>query len=117
RSLAEEGRSVRGAELRGAARAAARIRAVWPRAGRVYERAPVESGPSRARGRRHLVSRRSERDERLVAGEVPPCPSGTRVPAAGRNPCEKSRRPNRGCHQPRPANGGWVWGFSPGTLL
>ena len=59
-------------------------RALRIRTRRLHGRAAGEARPDRARLRRRAVPRRGQRDESDVAGEVPPCAAGARVPAPRR---------------------------------
>ena len=100
-------RPVHRPELRGAARTAARIRALRLRARRVHRRARVAAGEDRAGGRRRALPRRGRRDEPAGAGQVPSRPAGARVPAARRVADHQGRRPGDRRDQPRSAR--WRW--------
>ena len=101
-------RAVRQHHLLGAAGAAARERAVRPRARRVHRRAAAEAGPVRDRRRRHGVPRRDRRDDAGAAVEaaaVPrgedvqarrrPRPTSASTSASSRRPTATSRRRSR----------------------
>ena len=64
------GQAVHEHHLLGAARGAARKRALRPRARRVHRRAPAEARPVRDGRRRHRVPRRDRRDGAGAAGEA-----------------------------------------------
>ena len=117
RASARSRRPVRRAQLRGAARAAARVRAVRLRARRVHRRAAVQARPDRAGGRRRAVPRRSQRDEPVGPGQVPACPAGARVPAARRHAAAEGQRPRDRGHQPRPEEGDGARRLSRGPVL
>ena len=72
--------------LLGAARGAARERAVRPRARRVHRRAPAEARPVRDGRRRHGVSRRNRRDGAGTAGEAAALSRRKDVQARRRHP-------------------------------
>ena len=78
-------RAVRRVELRRAARAAARGRALRLRARRLHRRDAEQARSARAGGRRHAAARRGRRDEPVGAGQVPARAAGARVQAAGRH--------------------------------
>ena len=81
-----EERAVRGTELRRAARAAARVGAVWIRARCVHERAAPQARAGGAGVGRRAVPRRGQRDEPVRAGQVPAgvCRSASSSGSAGR---------------------------------
>ena len=80
--LAARGRSVRQGELRGAARDAARIRAVRARARRVHRRGSPAHRPLRAGERRHALPRRDRRAPARDPGEAAARPARRRSSSA-----------------------------------
>ena len=83
---------VRQRQLRGAARDAARERAVRPREGRLHRRAPEQEGPLRGGARRHALPRRDRRDVARDAGEAAARAAGAPDPARGRHRGDRGRR-------------------------
>ena len=73
-------------QLRGAARAAARERALRPRAGRLHRRRPPEEGPVRAGQGGHAVPRRDRRAAAGDAGQAAPRAPGRRPSSASAAP-------------------------------
>ena len=91
--------SVRGDQLRGDSRDAARERDLRPRERRVHRRGRSAAGLLRAGRSRHAVSRRDRRDDAGHAGEAAARAAGAQVPAArrphgaDRSTCGSSPRP------------------------
>ena len=75
---------VRGDQLRGDSRDAARERDLRPREGRVHRRARSPDRRVRAGASRHAVPRRDRRDDAGDAGQAAARAAGADVPAAGR---------------------------------
>src|SRR5262249_1071095 len=81
RALRPAGRSLRGRQLRGAARDLARVRAVRLREGRVHRRRRSKGRPLRAGQRRHALPRRGRRPLAGYPAQDPASPPGGRVRA------------------------------------
>ena len=99
--LAARGAQLREGELRGAARDAARVRAVRPREGRVHRRRSPAHRPVRAGRRRQLVPGRNRRHEPGHPGEDPARAAGARVRAPRRHPHAEGGRAADHRDQPR----------------
>ena len=102
RPLEPPQRAVRRGQLRGAARDAARVRAVRPREGRVHRGGRAQGGPLRAGRRRHALPRRDRRPLAGDPGQAPARAAGGRVRARGRHPDDPGGRAHRRRHQPGP---------------
>ena len=99
--LRSRGAAVHEHHLLGAARGAARERAVRARARRVHRRAPAEDRAARVGRRRHGVPRRDRRDGAGAAGEAAAVPRGEGVQAGRRRGRHARRRPGHRRDQPR----------------
>ena len=88
--------------LLGAARGAARERALRPRARRVYRCAPAEARAVRDGRRRHRVSRRDRRDGAGAAGEAAALSRGEDLQARRRRRRHPRRRARRRGDEPKP---------------
>ena len=101
----------------GAARSAARKRAVRPRARRVHRRAPAEARAVRDGRRRHRVSRRDRRDGARAAGEAAAVSRGEDLQARGRGGRHPRRRPRRRRDEPKPRRRGEARQVPRGSVL
>ena len=108
---------LRARQLRGAARGAARVRALRPPAGGLHRRRRRQEGPLRGGPRRHDLPRRDRRDVAGVAGP-PPARARARRGAPGRRLAgdERRRARHRG-HPPRPRARGPGGPLPAGSLL
>ena len=101
RTVAAQRASIRGGQLRRAARNPARIRALRPCPRRVHRRRPEQEGPDRSRGQGHGVPRRDCRDDADDAGEIVARAAGAQVPPRWRDRRDASEHPYHRGDKPR----------------
>ncbi len=99
-------------QLRGAARDAARERAVRPREGLVHRGGGAPAGPVRAGRRGHAVPRRDRRDLAGHPGEAPPGAGDAHLLPGGRDPGDQGGRAGAGGDQPEPPRRRRRWASS-----
>ena len=109
------GAALRRAELRRAARHAARERALRPQARRLHRRPRRQEGPLRGRRRRHDLPRRDRRDGARHAGAPAARAAGRRDPPARLLRDAQGRRARHRRDEPRPAQGSSPKGASART--
>ncbi len=100
------GQALRGPELRRHAGEPARERAVRSQEGLLHRRDRRQEGAVRARRRRHALPGRGRRDAAQPPGQAPPRAAGRRDSTRRAQHDQEGRRAHRGCHQPRPREGG-----------
>ncbi len=94
--------ALRGGELRGHPRGAARVGTVRPHEGRLHRRACQPQGPVPAGRRRHPAARRDRRHAARPAGQAAARAAGARGAAGRRQPVDPGRRAHPLGHPPRP---------------
>ena len=109
--------AVHRAQLQRDSRAAARERAVRPRARRVHRREAIQEGPVRTGRRRHAVPRRDRGDGAAAPGQAAARARDAHVPPRRRSRRHHGRRAGRRGDAPRPDQDGHRGPLSRGPVL